>query len=90
MKGIEKAVERKAVESGCRDRARVVRCNFTEIIDRIEIMKKRRLPIIEPLESLGYIVSASTWNYDPAIYARSLSPRGKKGFFASFSLESIG
>lgn len=48
------------------------------------------VPIIEPLESLGYIVSASTWNYDPAIYARSLSPRGKKGFFASFSLESIG
>lgn len=36
------------------------------------------VPIIEPLEPHGYIVSASTWNYDPAIYARSLSPRGEK------------
>lgn len=38
--GDKKAVERKAESGGCRDRARVVRCNFREIIDRIEIMKR--------------------------------------------------
>lgn len=42
------------------------------------------VPIIEPLEPHGYIVSASTWNYDPAIYARSLSPRGEKRFLCLF------
>lgn len=39
------------------------------------------VPIIEPSSPVDTLFPrrpASTWNYDPAIYARSLSPRGKK------------